>query len=331
MIESEEESSKTKKKGEFTRVVRKLQLGGAQQRKKEKSDPAPARRPQKERKGRAQGAAVRGRHSGGGGGTWARRGRRSAGGAAAAGVTCGVAGAAWPRPVVTAGGGGRAVAAGRRCVLNWLRPLLNTNSGRAQGAAVRGRHSGGGGGTWARRGRRSAGGAAAAGVTCGVAGAAWPRPVVTAGGGGRAVAAGRRCVLNWLRPLLNTNSKAIQLKPFFMSSDDDTSRPVGKRSEIRTKNKKDCLTPQKDPNLKFTVEAKKKKSKENYSFISSVHEVTEFEVHGENLDDEPPNIKPIDVDQLECEQDDNEEHYDEEGLSQSSKTSQLDNSHKSLP
>ncbi|XP_059064950.1 uncharacterized protein LOC131856988 [Cryptomeria japonica] len=47
---SEEEAGKAKKKGEFSRVVRKSQLGGAHESKKEKYDPTPVGRPQMERK-----------------------------------------------------------------------------------------------------------------------------------------------------------------------------------------------------------------------------------------------------------------------------------------
>lgn len=53
-IEFEEEASKAKKKGEFVRLVRKSPSGGAQQRKKEKSDPVPTGRPQKGRKAKTQ-------------------------------------------------------------------------------------------------------------------------------------------------------------------------------------------------------------------------------------------------------------------------------------
>lgn len=43
-IESEEQVDKEKKKGDFARVVRKPQFGGAQQSKKAKSNPSPTRR-----------------------------------------------------------------------------------------------------------------------------------------------------------------------------------------------------------------------------------------------------------------------------------------------
>lgn len=53
-IESDEEADKAKKKGEFVRVVRKPQSGGAQQSKKAKSEPTLTKRPKRGRKIRTQ-------------------------------------------------------------------------------------------------------------------------------------------------------------------------------------------------------------------------------------------------------------------------------------
>lgn len=52
----------------------------------------------------------------------------------------------------------------------------------------------------------------------------------------------------------------VPLKPFSSGCDDDTIGPMGKRFEIRNKNKQDVVTPTKIPKLKFIVGSKKGKS-----------------------------------------------------------------------
>lgn len=83
---------------------------------------------------------------------------------------------------------------------------------------------------------------------------------------------------------MNTNmwisSKGIPLKPFSSSSDDDTTSPIGNKSEIRTKNKQDPSTPAKVPKLKFTVPTKKGKSQGETS-ASNVYETQESKVPDE--------------------------------------------------
>lgn len=63
--------------------------------------------------------------------------------------------------------------------------------------------------------------------------------------------------------LMNTNvwisSKGIPLKPFSSGFDDDIVGPMGRRSEIRTKNKQYPTTPSKASKLKFIVGTKKGK------------------------------------------------------------------------
>lgn len=80
---------------------------------------------------------------------------------------------------------------------------------------------------------------------------------------------------------LNTNiwisSKGISLKPFSSSSDDDTTRPIGKGLEIITKSKQDPTTLAKAPKLKFTIATKKGKD-QGEPLASNVHETHESEV-----------------------------------------------------
>lgn len=105
------------------------------------------------------------------------------------------------------------------------------------------------------------------------------------------------------------------MKPFSSGSDDDIDGHVGRRSETRTKNKQDPSTPWKAPKLKFRVGANKGNTQGEPS-SSNVYGTRESKVQDEHLDDENPKLEPIDVDQLEGEQGNNEEHdeYDEEGV-----------------
>lgn len=89
--------------------------------------------------------------------------------------------------------------------------------------------------------------------------------------------------------LTNTNIwlslHGVPLKHFSSSFDDDTTGPMGKRLEIKTKNKQNPATPTKAPKLKFTVGSKKGKSQEEPS-RSNVQEISELDIPNEQEEGE---------------------------------------------
>lgn len=94
--------------------------------------------------------------------------------------------------------------------------------------------------------------------------------------------------------LKNTNIwlylHGVPLKLFSSSSDDDTVGPMGKRSEIRTKNNQDVVVPKKAPKLKFTVGSTKGES-QGELLSSNVYKISKLDApnnqeEGELLDEE---------------------------------------------
>lgn len=100
----------------------------------------------------------------------------------------------------------------------------------------------------------------------------------------------------------------IQFNPFNIGSKNDTTRPIGDKSNLRTKNREDPTTPQKAPKYKLTLG----KSKGKYQGESSTQvSQQEKELEEEELEDEP-----IDEEQSkeELRNEEQEEEYHEEIL-----------------
>lgn len=108
------------------------------------------------------------------------------------------------------------------------------------------------------------------------------------------VTKGNFFIKTWFqRILVNTNvwlaSKGIWLKELTIGLEEDIMGPIGKISELRTKNKQDHIASAATPRFNFIV-GKGKGKEQVESSTPSAQEKKELEVLGEHLDYEPPNL-----------------------------------------